>query len=175
MHVLDRALHRHEFLTVDNRPELSFVLPPLQPSGQHFPLILRRRIADAHPDQEIGGTIVSAGRTVQQQSGTKNPVKVLKVGIGVDRTDPAQMRPGMRFQGTVELARARGVVLVPRAAVFISGSGPVAYRRGLFSVSAVPLRIGRQNDKVVEVVSGLAPADRVLVEQPEDKNGDAKS
>jgi multidrug efflux pump subunit AcrA (membrane-fusion protein) len=62
----------------------------------------------------------------------------------------------------VELARARNAVLIPRKAVFVSATGPVAWRRGPFSVRRVPLRLGRQNDKSVEVLSGLSPSDRVL-------------
>jgi RND family efflux transporter MFP subunit len=119
---------------------------------------------DAHPDDEFHGTIVDASRTVQQQTGTKNPVKVLRVEIKLDRTDP-KMRPGMRFQGSVELARSRKAVLIPREAVFMSEHGPIAYRRGLFSVDTIPLKLGRENDQSVEVQSGLRAGDRVLVEK----------
>lgn len=125
---------------------------------------------DAHPDEEFAGTITEAGRTVQQQQGTRDPIKVLKVNIALDRTDPAKMRPGMRFHGTVELARAKNALLIPRSAVFVTASGPVAYRRGAFSVTTVPLKLGRENEKSVEVVSGLSPNDRVLVP----KSGDSK-
>lgn len=122
---------------------------------------------DSHPDDELHGTITQAARTVQQQANTKNPVKVLNVDIAVDKTDPAKMRPGMRFQGTVELARSRQAVVIPRNAVFVSAKGPIAYRRGVFGVSQVPLKLGRENDKVVEVLSGLGAGDRVLVEKSE--------
>jgi len=124
---------------------------------------------DAHPDEEFAGTIKEAGRTVQQQQGTKDPIKVLKVNIVLDRTDPAKMRPGMRFHGTVELARAKSALLIPRSAVFVTDSGPVAYRRGAFSVTAVPLKLGRENEKTVEVVSGLSASDRVLVPKAADR------
>lgn len=122
---------------------------------------------DSHPDDELHGTIRQAGRTVQQQANTKNPVKVLNVDIAIDKTDPAKMRPGMRFQGTVELARSRNAVVIPRGAVFVSAKGPIAYRRGMFGVSQVPLKLGRENDKLVEVLSGLGAGDRVLVEKTE--------
>lgn len=122
---------------------------------------------DSHPDDELHGTIRQAARTVQQQANTKNPVKVLVVDIAVDKTDPAKMRPGMRFQGTVELARSRNAVVIPRGAVFVSSKGPIAYRRGMFGVSQVPLKLGRENDKLVEVLSGLGAGDRVLVEKNE--------
>lgn len=122
---------------------------------------------DSHPDDELHGTITQAARTVQQQANTKNPVKVLNVDIAVDKTDPAKMRPGMRFQGTVELARSHNAVVIPRNAVFVSAKGPIAYRRGVFGVSQVPLKLGRENDKLVEVLSGLGAGDRVLVEKNE--------
>jgi hypothetical protein len=130
---------------------------------------------DAHPDEEFAGTIAEAGRTVQQQQGTKDPIKVLKVNVVLDRTDPAKMRPGMRFHGTVELARAKNALLIPRSAVFVTDGGPVAYRRGTFSVTAVPLKLGRENEKSVEVVSGLSPSDRVLVPKSGDNKDQAKS
>lgn len=125
---------------------------------------------DAHPDEEFHGTIVNAGRTVQRKKGTQDPLKVLRVDVKLDRTDPAKMRPGMRFQGTIELARVRNAVLVPREAIFVAGTGPYVQRRGAFSVERVPLRLGRENDKSVEVLAGLSAGDRVLVaKQAEEK------
>src|SRR5438132_2533218 len=128
---------------------------------------------DAHPDEEFHGTIQKAAKTVQYQQQQRDPLKVLKVEIVLDPSDPAKMRPGMRFQGTVELRRDRAVVLVPRNAVYVSPRGPYALRRGWFSVAEVPLRLGPQNDKSVEVLSGLSADDRVLVKS--EKKGEAKS
>ncbi len=118
---------------------------------------------DSHPDDEFGGTITRASRTVQQQTGTANPVKVLRVEIALDKSDAAKMRPGMRFQGTIELARTRNTLLIPRGAVFLSDGHAVAYRRSAFSVATVPLSLGPQNDKFIEVRSGLDADDRVMI------------
>ena len=126
---------------------------------------------DTHPDEEFHGTIVTAGLTVQRKKATQDPLKVLRVDIKLDKTDAAKMRPGMRFTGTIELTRARNAVLVPREAIVVSSSGPSVYRRGAFSVSVVPLRLGRENDKFVEVLSGLQPGDRVLVAKAKDEEG----
>jgi multidrug resistance efflux pump len=126
---------------------------------------------DAHPDEEFRGTIRTAAKTVQQQMGTKDPLKVLRVEIALDRVDPAAMRPGMRFQGRIELGRIKDAVLVPRAAVFVSPKGPVAYRRGLLGVETVPLKLGVQNEEFVTVLSGLHASDRVML--PKAKEGDA--
>jgi len=125
---------------------------------------------DAHPDEEFTGTISDASRTVGKRQGTTDPIKVLKVNIKLDRTDPAKMRPGMRFHGTVELARAKNALLIPRNAVFVTDRGPVAYRRGTFSVTAMPLTLGGENEKSVEVLRGLSASDRVLVPKTGDKD-----
>ncbi len=125
---------------------------------------------DAHPDEEFHGTIRSAAKTVQQQEGTSDPLKVLRVDVALDRSDPARMRPGMRFQGTVELGRIPGALLVPRGAVFVSPHGPVAYRRGLLGVDTVTLQLGRHNEESVQVLSGLRVGDRVMITKSEQKD-----
>ena len=124
---------------------------------------------DAHPDDEIRGTIVTAGTTVQQQQNTRDPLKILKVEIRLDKGDPATMRPGMRFQGTIELARSKNAILVPRDAVFVSPKGATAMRRGVLGVETVTLKVGKQNDKVVEVLDGLRDGDRVLIPKKSDE------
>jgi HlyD family secretion protein len=130
---------------------------------------------DAHPDEKFEGTIVTAGRTVQQKQQTRDPVKVLRVEIKLDRTDPAKMRPGMRFQGTVELGRVKQAILIPRSAVLVNDRGPYVYRRSTFSVEPVQLRLGREGDEQVEVLAGLAPNDRVLVQKNEEKEQEKSS
>jgi HlyD family secretion protein len=132
--------------------------------GQRVTLTL-----DAHPDEELHGTIKETARTVQRAAGSTTKLKVLRVDIVLDKSDPAKMRPGMRFHGTVELSRATNALLVPRGAVYLSPRGPIAYRRGAFSVTPVPLRLGTQNEKSIEVLSGLSPSDRVLVPKTEEK------
>jgi len=133
--------------------------------GQHVALRL-----DAHPDDEIRGTITKVARTLQLQSTqVRDPLKVLHVEIALDRSDPASMRPGMRFQGTIELARTRNALLVPREAVFAGAAGPMVVRRNAFGVGEVAVRVGRQNEKFVEVLSGLGERDRVLVKKKEEK------
>jgi multidrug resistance efflux pump len=124
---------------------------------------------DAHPDEELGGTILSAGRTVQAKKATQDPLKVLRVDIKLDRTDPAKMRPGMRFAGTIELARAKNAVLIPREAIFLGVKGPYVQRRDALRVEQVPVKLGGENDKFVQVLEGIAPGDRVLVPKGEEE------
>ena len=118
---------------------------------------------DAHPDDEFHGTIVSTGHTVQRKKNTQDPLKVLRVDIKLDRTDAAKMRPGMRFQGTIELGRVKNAVLIPREAIFVGANGPYVQRRDALDVDIVPVKLGGENDKDVEVREGLGAGDRVLV------------
>jgi len=118
---------------------------------------------DAHPDDEFHGTITTAGRTVQKKQGTTDPLKVLRVDLALDRTDPVKMRPGMRFKGTVELNRVKAALLIPRSSVFVSNKGPFAYRRTRFGFESVPLQLGQENEDSVEVRAGISPTDRILV------------
>jgi HlyD family secretion protein len=124
---------------------------------------------DAHPDEEFGGTVTSTGRTVQQRRASQDPLKVLRVEIKLDRTDPAKMRPGMRFQGTIELGRVKNAVMIPRDAVFLGANGPFVHRRGAVKVEQVPVKLGRENDRSVEVLNGLDAGDRVLVTKQDDE------
>jgi multidrug efflux pump subunit AcrA (membrane-fusion protein) len=118
---------------------------------------------DAHPDDELRGTITQAARTVQRKKATQDPLKVLRVDIKLDRTDPAKMRPGMRFQGLIELGRVKNAILIPREAVSLGPEGPFVWRRDALDVEQVNVKLGRENDEFVEVLSGVQPGDRVLV------------
>ncbi|HEU4521318.1 MAG TPA: efflux RND transporter periplasmic adaptor subunit [Thermoanaerobaculia bacterium] len=124
---------------------------------------------DAHPDDLFYGTITSAGTTVQQKKGTRDPLKVLQVDLKLDRTDPAKMRPGMRFKGTIELQRIKNALTIPRRAVSVSDEGPVVHRRTAFSVETVPVKLGRENEEMVQVVEGLSAGDRVLLARQDDQ------
>jgi HlyD family secretion protein len=115
---------------------------------------------DAHPDVSFAGTVQSLRPVVQARS-PRDPQKVVKVAIALAHTDPLVMRPGMRFVGAVEVARARSVLVAPLAAVVARPDGAWVYRRSSFGVEAVRPRLGRRDDTWVEVLSGLAAGDRL--------------
>lgn len=135
-------------------------------AGQVAPGQRVRLRLDAHPDMEYGGRVASIARTVQQRS-WRNPAKIVRLTIELDQTDTQRMRPGMRFRGELEVERLEGVLVLPLEAVDVTPQGPVAYRKGLLGTEGVPLRLGRRNDKLVEVLDGLAPGDRVLRRPPQ--------
>ena len=115
---------------------------------------------DAHPDVEFTGSVSSIWSTVQRQS-WRNPLKVMRLDINLDKTDVDRMRPGMRFRGTIESERVQNVLVIPAEAVFSTPRGPVAYRKSFVGFEAVDLELGRRDAVGVEVLSGLAAGDRV--------------
>jgi HlyD family secretion protein len=115
---------------------------------------------DAHPDVAFSGRVRTLHGALRRPSFNR-PVKVFDLEIDLERTDPMRMRPGMRFVGTVEVERAAGTVVAPLDAVRSLAGGPLVYRRAAFGVEAVRPRLGRHNDRWVEVLSGLAPGDQL--------------
>jgi HlyD family secretion protein len=126
-------------------------------SGQPVQLRL-----DALPDETFKGTVRSVSKSVENRS-ENDPARVVEVQIGLDAADPARMRPGMRFRGDVEVERVRGILCLPLAAVDPRPGAPaVTVVSGLGSARVTP-RLGRRDDKCIEVISGLAAGDRVLL------------
>jgi multidrug efflux pump subunit AcrA (membrane-fusion protein) len=121
---------------------------------------------DAHPDRPLAGRVARIGRTVQRRS-PRDPVKVVRLEIALDRIEPELMRPGMRFRGEVEVERAANVLLLPAAAVTATAEGPLVFRRTALGFEAVRPELGRRSAEEVEVVSGLAAGERVALGVPE--------
>lgn len=109
---------------------------------------------DAHPDRDYRGRVAEIARAVTRKD-RGNPLKQVELVIALDETDTARMRPGMRFQGEIEVERATGVLLAPAAAVRSTAEGAVAYRRSLFGAERVAPEVGRRNADFVEILEGL--------------------
>ena len=119
-----------------------------------------RQLLEAHPDVEITGKVRSIWSTVQRLS-WRNPTKVMKIDVELDKTDPRTMRPGMRFRGTVEIGRRKDAVLVPVNAVFPTPEGPVVYRETTMGHERRRVTIEGRNETSVAIASGVAVGDRV--------------
>lgn len=123
---------------------------------------------ESRDDVDFTGHVRSLGRSVRRRS-WRAPGKVFRVEVALDRSDARVMRPAMRFRGQIETGRVANVTLVPREAVFLRDSGPVAWVRRLAGYTEVPLRLGRSNAREVEVLAGveagdqLSPADLLAV------------
>jgi HlyD family secretion protein len=115
---------------------------------------------DAHPDTEFGGHIASIGKIVQRAS-PKNPLKVMRLDIALDQTDPQRMLPGMHFRGSIEIGSVKDVVVVPNDALSVTSSGPAVWRKTAGGVQRTLVEVGKRNREEVEVRSGVAAGDFV--------------
>ncbi|HET9210062.1 MAG TPA: efflux RND transporter periplasmic adaptor subunit [Thermoanaerobaculia bacterium] len=115
---------------------------------------------DAHPDDVFSGRVRAVGGSVQSRS-ERNPLKVVRLEIDLDRTDPQRMRPGMRFLGTIETESVAKALVAPLEAVFNRPDGPVVYRKAGWRSEEVHPVFGRRNDRLVEIKSGLKAGDQV--------------
>jgi HlyD family secretion protein len=125
---------------------------------------------DAHPDVSFTGHVRAIRGAVQTRS-PADPVKVVGLDLSLDRTDPQRMRPGMRFLGTIELDRVPRALVVPAGAVFNGPEGPVVFRRTRWGTEEVRPKLGRRNDRWVEIVSGLSEGDAIALRDPREEAG----
>lgn len=116
---------------------------------------------DALPGVEILGKVESVSPSIEPKA-PGSIVKALKVEIALEATDPERMRPGMRFRGTLEMARHLDVLSLPIEAVELSPEGARVRRRSLLGQETLLVELGRWGRERVEVLRGLAAGDRVL-------------
>jgi HlyD family secretion protein len=115
---------------------------------------------EAHPDTEYSGQVRAIGKLVEPPS-PESPLRVVRVEIALETTEPLRMRPGMRFVGTIETERLSRALRMPLDAVFLHSEGPIAYKRAGSGFEEVPLELGRAYRGGVEVLGGLAEGDQV--------------
>jgi len=115
---------------------------------------------EARPDFDLEGRVACIGRTVQRRL-WRTPLKGFRVEISLGKTDPTFMRPAMRFRGEIETDRISELLLVPRGAVFLRDRGPVVWVKGRLGWHEVDVKLGRSNQKMIEVLEGLPEGARV--------------
>ena len=115
---------------------------------------------EARPDLDLRGRVTSIARTVQRKS-RRVPIKVYRVEIALEHTDPTIMRPDMRFRGTIEVARVANALLIPRDTVFLRPAGPVVFVKGPWGFTERSVKLGRHNEQRVEVLEGVREGDRL--------------
>jgi len=113
---------------------------------------------EARPDLDFTGKVATIGQTVTRKS-WRVPMKVYKIDVTLDKTDPIVMRPAMRFRGEIETGRIPGLLVAPREAIFLRATGPVAWVKGGSRWHEVPVTLGRNNKRLVEILSGLSKGD----------------
>lgn len=117
-------------------------------------------VLDAFPEQRFRGTIADVNPAVKQRS-WRDRRKVVFVGIDLIDPDIERMRPGMRFQGDLEVARLTKSPAVPVRCVQASPQGPVVRVKGLFRENLREVTLGDFGEEWIAVEAGLAVGDSI--------------
>ncbi len=112
--------------------------------------------ADAYPDRTFSGTVRDVGLAADPR------VRVFKVKVAVANPDHL-LKPGMFARGEITTARRERALVIPRDAVLLENG-----RASVFVVEAGKarmrkVRLGVMSGPVVEVLSGLASGEAVIV------------
>jgi multidrug efflux pump subunit AcrA (membrane-fusion protein) len=109
-------------------------------------------------DQPLDGEMLRFGTSADRESGTIDAIfKVANPGL--------KLRPDMRAEFSIVLSKRSNVIGVPRAALQGDASKRFVYVKHFDLPNAfikTPVQIGEMNDRFVEIVSGLLPADEVV-------------
>jgi multidrug efflux pump subunit AcrA (membrane-fusion protein) len=129
--------------------------------GRSATVLLESRTGDAIP-----ATVKSVDSLARPR--LRNvPIQYFGAVLSLDATDPARMRPGARVAARIDLGVEKGVLVVPRHAVFERGGRAVVYRRAGGGFAPVPVTLGASALGKVAVSAGLSEGDVIALVDPE--------
>lgn len=121
-------------------------------------------VLDAYPDRSFEGKVVKIYPEADRQKGT------VKVEVRFKHPDMAIVRPEMsarvNFLARPTQQGQRPMILVPKAAVLKTATGSFVWSVRDGTARRIPIAVGREFERGIEVESGLAPGDTVIVEPP---------
>ena len=112
-------------------------------------------------DQEYSGKIVSVANQPQPSSYFSANVKEYATTISVEGTTNG-LKPGMTAKVTILVANLPDALTVPVSAVVEQRGQFYCWVKGAKGPERRPLKIGRTNDKLIEVVDGVKEGEDVL-------------
>jgi HlyD family secretion protein len=123
---------------------------------------------DSIPGQSFRGTVEFVSLLPDSQNFWANPnQRLFKTKVIVEEMVPG-MRPGMSCEVEILVDSLDDVLQVPVQAVFRSGSKTLCFIDGPNGVEQVEVEVGLDNDRWVEVKSGLSEGQTVLLSPPAD-------
>jgi cobalt-zinc-cadmium efflux system membrane fusion protein len=109
-------------------------------------------------DAVLEGEMIRFGTSADRESGTIDAIfKVANPGL--------KMRPDMRAEFSIVLNQRADVLSIPKAALQGEASKRFVYVKHFDLANAfikTPVQVGEMNDRFVEIISGLLPADEVV-------------
>ncbi|HYE33226.1 MAG TPA: efflux RND transporter periplasmic adaptor subunit [Methylomirabilota bacterium] len=125
-------------------------------------------VLDSMPDQKFRGVVKKVALLPDASSRWGNPnLKVYPTEILLTETLP-NVKPGVSAKAEIVVTNLTDVITVPLQAVTTAQGRQVAYVQSGDQQKAVPVEVGMYNTKMIQIVSGLNPGDRVLLSPPLD-------
>ena len=121
---------------------------------------------DAYPETSVTGTVTNIGMLATQRFEGGIGEKYFQLTVTLTGKN-SRLRPGMTARLTISSDNAANVIFIPVHAVFDDGLNTFCYLadpNGRFFKKEVV--VGRQNEDLVEIVTGLEQGDRVSVIRP---------
>ena len=112
----------------------------------------------AYPEITFTGKVKTTAANLDRESGT------LRVFVHTENPE-RRLLPGMRAQLAFVVAEFANAVVVPRSAVLGEAGDLFVYRQIMtapFTYERTPVAIGLRDDRVVEIIEGVVPGDRVV-------------
>lgn len=127
--------------------------------ASHIKVGMKARIQiAAFPDKAFEGEMIRFGTSADATGGTVDALFLLK--------DPSgSLRPGMRAEFSINLSTRENVMALPKGALQGDSANPFVFVKDFDLSNAfvkAPITVGVRNDRYIEVVSGLFPADEVV-------------
>ena len=124
-----------------------------------------RLAIEGRPGTEFSGR-VSRVDALAKPRDQQSPVKYFETTVELEKTEPSFMKPGQRVRAIVRLEEAKGVIAVPRGALFDKDGRRVVYRWDGGGFTPVEVAVSRNSISRVVVEKGLAPGDRIALRDP---------
>jgi HlyD family secretion protein len=117
---------------------------------------------DAFHGRHYDATVKSVDVLPDPGGWLSSDIKVYKTIVTIDQ-EVENVKPGMTAVVEIDIARLHDVICIPIQAILQRGGETWCYAARNRRVAKCPIKTGRTNDKLVEIVSGLSPGDRVVV------------
>ena len=95
------------------------------------------------------------------------PAIVFDAVIDLSESDPGLMRPGMAAGVDIIISSKKDVLQVPEAAIVYNESGAAVWKKGFLSRKLTPVTLGVRSSGMVEILSGLAENDIIVIRAQE--------
>lgn len=116
----------------------------------------------AHPDLHLEATVEHIGSAARTVAGQPHWQRFFDLALRLEEVDP-RLRSGMTMHARILVAHREAAIRLPRTAVWWEGDTPRCNVRDGARILTRTLELGATDDQYVEVVSGIAEGDEVVL------------